>query len=48
MIIYNHWTGMVEWSCGITNSAKVRSKVHISYTVEQETFEVSNFHGFHS
>ena len=27
-VVYNHWTGMVEWNCGIANSAKMRSKGH--------------------
>ena len=28
VVVYNHWTGTVEWSGGIANSAKMRSKGH--------------------
>ena len=28
-VVYNHWTGMVEWNGGIANSAKIRSMVTI-------------------
>ncbi len=27
-VVYNHWTGTVEWNGGIANSAKMRSKDH--------------------
>ena len=28
MVVYNHWTGTVDWNGGIANSAKMRSKGH--------------------
>ena len=27
-VVYNHWTGTVDWNGGIANSAKMRSKGH--------------------
>ena len=29
LVVYNHWTGTVDWNGGIANSAKIRSKVTV-------------------